>query len=628
MFKSCQINQSDEEQNGDLEIQDSELDNGSDSQEEAIISENVQMQGQENGIGDEQVESSDADDDGKFDRVNIELCSKRMQRISMRSPYKGLCLDNSVLDFNYTMVQPILSLNIAGNRINVPSLTSTERVSSAKSDLSTQPPTFIITTKALIKRFARQIQQIRLGGITDCERRLGYIPDHQVLFINESPDYGQGILVVTRDICEVIDTLPHATSLSLRNCCISVDAVKFWSGEETSLMHRISSLCIHSIWFDRMEDCENFVNILSPSIRRIHLSDCGAMTITNIMKKVDEMNVKIDYFYIAIDLRTFTNVPEAITVLQNVNKKTKELHLCICMTSYASEEGYRLMLRVLPRIVDLNTITTLQLDVGSFRPLNHRCFKRFFNGKFFDSADLNILKELFAVIQIQSSGLMYMQNLRSLFLSGCAIAYHSRSMWSDMIKGVSQLSNLEFLSIHELCKNTLPADLDAMCVSLPQSLLSFAIGNSLRFTDDNLQHLVERCPKLESLCLRGLRKVRMLAIESAIRALPHLRRLAICRMGPMNESIYKMISDKNITPSLEAVILGGNKGPLSSEVLPQLHARFQTVMFICHSSRWKESEYSMWRVQDAYMKLLASSWFTECPCCEKDVSLIDYDDFY
>lgn len=64
-----------------------------------------------------------------------------------------------------------------------------------------------------------------------------------------------------------------------------------------------------------------------------------------------------------------------------------------------------------------------------------------------------------------------------------------------------------------------------------------------------------------------------------------------------------------------------------AEVLPLLHARFQTVMFICHSSRWRESEYCMWRVQEAYMELLAASWFTECPGCEKDVSLIEDDDF-
>uniref|UniRef100_A0A914RVK5 Uncharacterized protein n=1 Tax=Parascaris equorum TaxID=6256 RepID=A0A914RVK5_PAREQ len=30
----------------------------------------------------------------------------------------------------------------------------------------------------------------------------------------------------------------------------------------------------------------------------------------------------------------------------------------------------------------------------------------------------------------------------------------------------------------------------------------------------------------------------------------------------------------------------------------------------------------MWRVQEAYMELLAASWFTECPGCEKDITLL------
>lgn len=522
------------------------------------------------------------------DRVNIELCSKRMQYLSMRSPYSSYCLDNSVLDINYTMVEPTMSLNVAGNRVNVPSLTSAERIAS-EVPISEQPGLCILVTRALLKRFTKQIKEVRLGGITDCERRLGYIPDHQ--------------LVVTRDLCEIFDGLPHANSLSLRNCCLTADVLQYWSRQDSALMRRISSLCFHSIWFDRAEDCEFFVNIVPPNVRRLHLSDCGAQTIMNLAKRVQMIGSNVDHFYIALDFRTFKNATEALNVLKKVNTVAKELHLCICMTNLAIEPGYHALLDALPRLVDLSAITTLQLDVGAFRPLNYQGYERFFGG------------------------LIYMNNLKSLFLSGRAIAHQSLPMWSAIVNGVAQLSTLEFLSIHELCKNIRAENIDELCTTLPPTLLSFSIGNSTRFSDDNMMHLVQRCPTLVSLYLRGLRKVRLQTLASAVSSLGNLRRLAICRMGPMDESMYRLVADKHATPSLEAVILGGNRAPLSSEVLPLLHARFQTVMFICHSSRWRESEYCMWRVQEAYMELLAASWFTECPGCEKDVSLIEDDDF-
>ncbi|KHN81718.1 hypothetical protein Tcan_07216 [Toxocara canis] len=275
----------------------------------------------------------------------------------------------------------------------------------------------------------------------------------------------------------------------------------------------------------------------------------------------------------------------------------------MCMTDLVGEAGYRALLEALPRMVDLSAISTLQLDVGSFRTTNYRSYEHFFNA------------------------LIYMENLRSLFLSGRAIAHHSLHMWSCVVRGVAQLSKLEFLGVQELCKNIPPENIDQMCTTLPTTLISFAMISSNRFSDDNIHHLVQRCPKLELLNLRGLRKLRPAAVELAIRSLPRLRRLAVCRMGPMSESMYRLVADKCLAPSLEAAILGGNKAPLSAEVLPLLHARFPTVMFICYSSRWKESEYCMWRVQEAYMQLMASSWFTDCPGCGKDVSIIEDDDF-
>lgn len=80
------------------------------------------------------------------------------------------------------MVEPVMTLNVAGNEFSVRALTSSaRRTSSGIAD--TQPESCLRKTQQLIQRFGRQIRQLMIGGISDFERRLGYIPDHQVCIV-------------------------------------------------------------------------------------------------------------------------------------------------------------------------------------------------------------------------------------------------------------------------------------------------------------------------------------------------------------------------------------------------------------------------------------------------------------
>lgn len=72
-----------------------------------------------------------------------------------------------------------MNVSIAGNDFKVMALTSSVRRTCHDNPIS-QPSVCILKMQHIIKRFSRQIYRLHIGGISDFERRLGYIPDHQV----------------------------------------------------------------------------------------------------------------------------------------------------------------------------------------------------------------------------------------------------------------------------------------------------------------------------------------------------------------------------------------------------------------------------------------------------------------
>ncbi|EJW71507.1 hypothetical protein WUBG_17585 [Wuchereria bancrofti] len=113
------------------------------------------------------------------DRQNLELSSITMNDLSSRVPYISYNNDNSILDMYFTRIEPVMNISVAGNDFKVMALTSSVRRTCVDNRIS-QSNTCILKMQHIIGRFSRQIRRLHIGGISDFERRLGYIPDHQV----------------------------------------------------------------------------------------------------------------------------------------------------------------------------------------------------------------------------------------------------------------------------------------------------------------------------------------------------------------------------------------------------------------------------------------------------------------
>ncbi|VDN87598.1 unnamed protein product [Brugia pahangi] len=114
------------------------------------------------------------------DRQNLELSSIAMNDLSSRVPYISYNNDNSILDMYFTRIEPVMNISVAGNDFKVMAITSSVRRTCVDNPIS-QSNTCILKMQHIIRRFSRQIRRLHIGGISDFERRLGYIPDHQLL---------------------------------------------------------------------------------------------------------------------------------------------------------------------------------------------------------------------------------------------------------------------------------------------------------------------------------------------------------------------------------------------------------------------------------------------------------------
>ncbi|MCP9260669.1 hypothetical protein DINM_003890 [Dirofilaria immitis] len=196
------------------------------------------------------------------DRQNLELCSIIMNDLSSRVPYISYDNDNSVLDMYFTRVEPVMNISIAGNDFKVMALTSNVRRTCVNSPVS-QSSNCILKMQNIIKRFSRQIHRLHIGGISDFERRLGYIPDHQGAAMN--------VFLPTefRDFASIVS--------------------------------------VHNFW--------KRGKIISLRLQR--------KTIMNIAERLRTLPTKLSILYIAIDHRTFRTVEQARQLFKEVSKLAK-----------------------------------------------------------------------------------------------------------------------------------------------------------------------------------------------------------------------------------------------------------------------------------------------------------------
>ncbi|MFH4984305.1 hypothetical protein AB6A40_011014, partial [Gnathostoma spinigerum] len=108
--------------------------------------------------------------------------------------------------------------------------------------LESQPEPSVHILDKVVERCARQVQQLKLGGLTDCERRLGYLPEHQ--------------LIVTSDLSTSLEQLDRVRSFALRDCCLSSNVINRWCSGDCDFTNRLQTICFHGVWFERAADCQ------------------------------------------------------------------------------------------------------------------------------------------------------------------------------------------------------------------------------------------------------------------------------------------------------------------------------------------------------------------------------------
>ncbi|KAK6109376.1 hypothetical protein QQG55_35755 [Brugia pahangi] len=520
------------------------------------------------------------------DRQNLELSSIAMNDLSSRVPYISYNNDNSILDMYFTRIEPVMNISVAGNDFKVMAITSSVRRTCVDNPIS-QSNTCILKMQHIIRRFSRQIRRLHIGGISDFERRLGYIPDHQ--------------LVLSRDLCDEFDRLQNVDSLVLRNLCLMSPVIEYWSSNECTFTNRISSLCFHSIWFDHAEDIDNFVSIISGSVKKLYLSDCSAKTILNIGGRLRNLHSKLEVLYIAIDHRTFRTVDHAHQLFKEISDLTDKLHICACFSRFVYQPGFRILVSVISLLPEFHQITAVELDLGPLRK-NMRTYDQFF------------------------AGLPQMSQLRVLRLFGFPINYGCMDLWKAILRSVAQLSQITEFSVINLLRNIRTDELKAFCGSLPANLSTFALHHVHQLQDDHFSLIAQRCPRLDTLYVRDLRSVTSEGIMKALMEFRMLTKIAVCHSGPVTKEAYELLANREAMPHIEAVILGGNRDHQSGTVLDALLRRLPQFRVMGTWNRWRDCEYHLWRSNKAYKELLDASCYADCPGCGKDVSLIDDDD--
>lgn len=524
------------------------------------------------------------------DRTNLELCCKRLRRLSLRSLYIKPLIENSLLELNFMKLESVMSIHVAGNRFNVPALVSAERAPFGNKSDVCQPERCISAVRSICNRFRKQIFSIKLGSITDEERRLGYIPDHQ--------------LVITKDLITCFESLHNLSSLAIRNCCLTSSTIDFLNANNSKVINELKSLCVHSIWFDRQIDCTQFVAVIGNRLRRLCLSDCGTRTLNAIASRLSRLNARLDSIYLAIDFRTFGDIKSARLALHQISAACCEVHICICVTNFINMAGSSVLFKTLPLLHEFPRITSVELDLGTIRTQNFYAYRGFFDG------------------------LVRMENLRTLRISGQPINRFTLQVWNFMVGGIGRLTKLKELAIHGIAQSVKSQQLSLLLYALPRCLSSFVLKQARHIGDRQIQALIETCPELETIYLCDVRCLENKTFISLLRELPKLRKVGISHCGQINTELFELLLSRRAVRNLDALIIAASKDPLSNEMIEELRRHFNMIDFAGAPYQYRDSEYKMWTTRKAFDELEAALSFASCPGCNKDISLIEDDDFY
>uniref|UniRef100_A0A0N5AR95 F-box domain-containing protein n=1 Tax=Syphacia muris TaxID=451379 RepID=A0A0N5AR95_9BILA len=523
------------------------------------------------------------------DRINIEKCCRRMRTISKRALYLKADADCSLLDMHFQTRKPEITVAFSGNELVLPVTVSDYRLSN-DNGLTVQPLNTINRLKGFFRRFAKQVNSLRIGSIHDIQRRMSYVTDYE--------------LVLTSDLCETLSVLKNLYSLCIRNCLITCKVLDEWSSDESAFMRQIQSFCFHGIWFDKPADSDRFMSILKCEVRRLHLSKCGTEILCQIADRLSFLGVNLDYIYLLLNVHSVNKEYYIRESLKRLSRVCDELRLCISLSTMNAGEEQFLLIRTLRFISEYPKITVLELDVG-FPDIRvaHRLqkFFRAYNVLFdFINVFLNpVLLELHDL-----------PHLRTLRFSCATLEKYQFPVWQGLFSGLLSLHTVTELAIRGICGKLTSSYIQRLCESLPGSL--------------------KRCRKLEVLLIIGAKDIQCEAVCYSLKKLRNLQCIALSSIATMSDDLVRLLCCKSETPSLEALSFGQLKMSFNSSTLGCLSRRFHHVKVthsFCCDERLNEGIQTthLYQSQRGFQRILDGLSFGECPGCEKDLTLFEDD---
>ncbi|KAL6741133.1 hypothetical protein Aduo_014418 [Ancylostoma duodenale] len=433
------------------------------------------------------------------DRVNVELSSSRLRRISRTAMWRFRS-GGHTLSLTYKTFNDYVSVEVGDVWFVLPSTTMESRTE-GNTRRTTQPEKLMKTLHGMAERFALEIQHVKLGGV-DAESRNRGVQNHQ--------------LIMTADLLRLInDKFKNLRTISFRHCGFDEGAITYLTSECCSLSMRIRELALDSIWFDSTRLIRGFTLLFSSFLRVLKFENFSIIHLgVELLSRIRELGTVLDDLHLRLTTSTMhgLTLQDIRSFLEDASAATRELRIDVLCSHSRRGDRFFLALRMLP---NLDNITELQLFV---EPINRR--------------ELEDLTHIF-------SNLGKLPFLRKISCGdwrnfGMSVALHNGLMHCSSLKEVV-LSNIIECNSDEL----------AMLLSaIPRQVQSLSL-KYLSITDLELVEVCERLSSLRELKLVKLPKVSSRGIFQAISLLPHLE-VFYCSIPTSAVLLRSVLNSRNL----------------------------------------------------------------------------------
>uniref|UniRef100_A0A0N5ASP9 F-box domain-containing protein n=1 Tax=Syphacia muris TaxID=451379 RepID=A0A0N5ASP9_9BILA len=499
------------------------------------------------------------------DRASVELCSHQMYKYSRQRgcPYLAPNIDNGYLEISYRGQLRALEVKIAGNtkrfslQLSAAGWISSEALGVVREGL-----------EQLLSRFRHQIYILRLN-------RLHF----------------------SMDLVDMFSVLRKVQTVSFSQSRFSADALRWWLQPNNVIHQRVTSYCFHRI--SGNNNAMNLLtNLLTSRLHTVCMTAFNSKFFVEMARKLVAVEAPIDLIFISIAPRMNPQEPNLEEVLNELSAASQRLHVCITFPYFCSQglAGYE-RFKLLPSVCCYPKVTVLELSLGSPTESAMVYFETFFK-------NFHMMSKTLRVLHITADGIDDKLN----------------ALTEAMCIGFSDLTTLEELTLRGFRDKLSVANCTKIWNSLPTNLRTFGLFTIKNFTHEQLLTLISRCPLIENLVLLEVQQLRSKTILHILNNLPALRSTALNLWDAVDDELIKLLLNRQLTPSLDAVSLCFNskKNVISRQfdILLQDWFRFR----IDNDATFYEPYigFHIYRTTFAHEGLKKVMRFGACPACAKD----------